>query len=128
MYWYLIYKQNIQKWSRVKKCSFLWRIWKRKEKGQKKMTFRSRDLNPRFLVIFPPMIWIFMESEEYKIKSKQASKRDRTLSTNEVIAFFESIFTNKIFFLISKLRKEQFSFSGTPWGYGSGRWFYKRWS
>ena len=43
------------------------------------LTFRSRDLNPRFSAIFPPMIWIFMESEESEIKSKQASKRDRTL-------------------------------------------------
>ena len=41
--------------------------------------FRSGDLNPRFSVIFPPMIWIFMWSEEPEIKSKQASKRDRTL-------------------------------------------------
>ena len=44
------------------------------------LTFRSGDLNPRFSVIFPPMIWIFMESEKPEIKSKQASKRDRTLS------------------------------------------------
>ena len=36
------------------------------------------------------------------------------LSTNEVIAFFEFIFSNNIYFLISKLRKDQFSFSGTP--------------
>ena len=43
------------------------------------MTIWSGDLNPRFSVIFPPMIWIFMESEEPKIKSKQASKRGRTL-------------------------------------------------
>ena len=40
-----------------------------------------RDLNPRFSVIFPPMIWIFMKSEEPEIRSKQASKRDRTLTT-----------------------------------------------
>ena len=37
------------------------------------------DLNPRFSVIFPPMILIFMEGEGDEIKSKQASKRDRTL-------------------------------------------------
>ena len=30
-------------------------------------------MNPRFSVIFPPMLWIFMESEEPEIKSKQAS-------------------------------------------------------
>ena len=57
--------------------SFLWRIWKWKEKdGQKILTFPSRDLNPRFSVIFPPIIWIFLESEEGEIKSKQVSKRD----------------------------------------------------
>ena len=62
----------------------VWRIWKRKEK-KKKVTFRTGDLNPRFSVISPPMIWIFMESEEPKIKSKQASKRDRTLSHHRSI-------------------------------------------
>jgi hypothetical protein len=50
------------------------------EKNDKKnLTFRSQDLNPRFSVIFPPMIWIFMENEEPEIKPKQASKRDKTL-------------------------------------------------
>jgi hypothetical protein len=43
------------------------------------LTFRSGDLNPRYSIIFPPMIWIFMWSEEPEIKSKQVSKRDRTL-------------------------------------------------
>ena len=58
----------------------MWRISKWKEKKSKKiLPFRSGDLNPRFSVIFPPMIWIFMESEEPEIKSKQASKADRTL-------------------------------------------------
>ena len=32
------------------------------------------NLKPRFLVIFLPIIWIFMESDEPKIKSKQALK------------------------------------------------------
>ena len=32
-----------------------------KKKGQKILTFWSGDLNPRFSVIFPPMIWNFME-------------------------------------------------------------------
>ena len=50
-----------------------------KKKDQKNLTFQSGDLNPRFSVTFLPMIWIFMESEGDKIKSKQASKRDRTL-------------------------------------------------
>ena len=47
------------------------------------LTFQSGELNPRFSVIFPPMIWIFMESEEpyagARDQYKQASKRDRTL-------------------------------------------------
>ena len=56
----------------------------KRKKGKKILTFRSRDLNPRFSVIFPTMIWIFMESKEPEIKSKQASKRDMTL----LISFF----------------------------------------
>ncbi len=51
----------------------------KRKKGHIFLTFRSGDLNPRFSVIFPPMIWIFMWSEEPEIKSKQASKRERTL-------------------------------------------------
>ena len=43
------------------------------------LTFWRGNLKPRFSVIFPPMIEIFMESEEAEIKSKQASKKDRTL-------------------------------------------------
>ena len=54
---------------------------RKKEKRPKKiLTFRSGDLNPIFSVIFPPMIRIFIESERGEIKSKQASKKDRTLS------------------------------------------------
>jgi hypothetical protein len=53
------------------------------EKEQKKdkhfLTLWSEDSNPRFSVIFPPMIRIFMADEGDEIKSKQASKRDRTL-------------------------------------------------
>ena len=72
------------KWFKKKIWNFLWRIWKWKEKkGRKKiLTFRSGDLNTRFSVIFPPMIWIFMWSEEPEIKSKQSSKIDRTLKTD----------------------------------------------
>ena len=33
------------------------------------LTFWSGDSNPRFSVIFPPMIWIFMEGEGDEIKS-----------------------------------------------------------
>ena len=55
----------------------------KRKKDKNFLTFRSGDLNPRFSVIFPPMILIFMESEEPEIKSKQASKRDRTLPYNQ---------------------------------------------
>ena len=44
------------------------------------LTYWSRDSNSRFSVIFPPMISIFMQGEGDEIKSKQASKRDRTLT------------------------------------------------
>ena len=40
-------------------------------------SYFCRDLNARFSEIFMPMI--FMEGEGDEIKSKQASKRDRTL-------------------------------------------------
>ena len=45
-----------------------------KKKEQNFLTYRSGDLNPRFSVIFPLMIWIFMEIEEPEIKSGQGSK------------------------------------------------------
>ena len=60
----------------------------KRKKTKKKLTFQSEDLNPRFSVTFLPMIWIFMESEEPEIKSKQASKRDRTLKSRLTIQFF----------------------------------------
>ena len=46
----------------------------------------NRTMNPRFSVIFPPTIWIFMEGEGDQIKSKQPSKRDRTLSKPELFS------------------------------------------
>ena len=41
-----------------------------KKKEQKFLTFQSGDSNPRFSVIFPPMIRIFMEGEGDEIKSR----------------------------------------------------------
>ena len=76
-YWYLICKTRYSKMVKSKNMQFFMENLKMKKKDKFFLTFRSVDLNPRFSVIFPPMIWIFMESE--KIKSKQASKRDRTL-------------------------------------------------
>ena len=61
---------------------FMENLKMKRKKDKIFLTFWSGDLNPRFSVIFPPMIWIFMESEEGEIKSKQASKRDRILSLN----------------------------------------------
>ena len=58
---------------------FIENLKMKRKKDKKFLTFWSGDLNPRFSVIFPQMIWIFMESEEDEIKSKQASKKDRTL-------------------------------------------------
>ena len=55
----------------------------KRKKVKKISAFWSGDLNPKFSVIFLPMIWIFMWSEEPKIKSKQASKRDRTLKQHD---------------------------------------------
>ena len=51
-----------------------------RKKDQTFLTFWSGDMNPRFLVIFLPIICIFMESKEPEIKPKKASKRNRTLS------------------------------------------------
>jgi hypothetical protein len=63
------------------------------------LTFRSRDLNPRFSVIFPLMIWIFMWSEEPEIKSKQASKRDRNLFDFRLFWTEYNIYRVQILFL-----------------------------
>ena len=60
------------------------------------MTFWCRDLDPRFSVIFLPMIWIFMWCEEPEIKSKQVSKRDRTLIC-QYLSFWP-VFTWRIVF------------------------------
>ena len=74
-------KQDIQKWWK-QRCAVFYREFENEQNDKKKLTFQSRDLNPRFSVIFPPMIWIFMEGEGDEIKSTQASKRDGTLIWN----------------------------------------------
>ena len=79
-----------------------------KRKRTKSLTFRSGDLNPRFSVIFPPMIGIFMESEEPEIKSKQASKRDRTLKAAP----------EKLSILFNKLPKQRGWFA-TAWAWNN---------
>ena len=68
-------KQDIQNGLKTKTCSFYEELENEQKKGKIKiLTYRSRDLNRRFSVIFPSMIWIFMEGEDDEIKSKQASK------------------------------------------------------
>ena len=70
----------MQKWLETKIYSFFYGEFEiEKKKVQKKFDLWCGDLNPRFSIIFPPIIWIFMEREGPEIKSKQASKRDRTL-------------------------------------------------
>ena len=75
---------------KIKDIQFCARIWKWKKKNKKFLTFQSGDLNPRFLVIFPPMIW----SEGPEIKLKQASKRDRALKEIFTQMRFKSIGPN----------------------------------
>ena len=54
-------KQDIQKWLKTKICSFLWRIWKWKEKGAKKFDLPWRGFEPRIFNKFPPKIWNLRE-------------------------------------------------------------------
>ena len=49
------------------------------EEFEKKIDLPERGFEHQIFSSFPSMILIFMESEEPEIKSKQASKRDRTL-------------------------------------------------
>ena len=78
------------------------------KKDKKNLTYRSRDSNPRFSVIFLAMIWIFMVGEGDEIKSKQASKWDRTLQTP-----FQhgktTISTMPVLIIISKAKLEIFA-------------------
>ena len=81
-YWHLICKTRYSKMVKNKNMPFFMENLKKSRKGTKNfLTFRSRDSNPRFSVIFPPMIWILIEDEGDDIKSKQASKRDMTLKS-----------------------------------------------
>ena len=45
----------------------------KRKKDKHFLTFESGDWDPRFSVIFPPTIWIFMEGEGDEIKSRQVS-------------------------------------------------------
>ena len=70
-------KQDIQK--RLKQRH----LKMKRKKDNKFLTFRSWDLNPRFSVIFPPTIWIFIEGEDDEIKSRQGSWNFLTLNSSQ---------------------------------------------
>ena len=79
-YCYLIWKTWYSEMVQDKDLKFFyWEFENEKKKDKTFLTLWSGDLNPRFSVIFPPMIWIFIEGKGDKVKSKQASKIDRTL-------------------------------------------------
>ena len=76
----LFVKQDIKKWLNTKICSFLWRIWKWKEKRTKFFwPSRAGIWTPDFQYFSRPWFEFFTKGEGDEIKSKQASKRDRTL-------------------------------------------------
>ena len=82
---FLINKTRYQKVVKIKDIHFCVKNLKMKRKKNNFfLTFQSGKLNPIFSVIFSPMIWIFMESEEPKIKSRQSSKRDKTLTLSQL--------------------------------------------
>ena len=64
---------------KIKDIQFLKENQNEQKKSIKDLTDRSGDQTHRFSVIFPYIIWIFMQGEGDEIKLKQASKRDRTL-------------------------------------------------
>ena len=72
-YWYLICKTIYSKMVKNKDMQFSWRIWKWKEKRTNNFDLKKRgfesDLNPRFSVIFPPMIWI-----SWKVRSPRSNQ------------------------------------------------------
>ena len=41
------FEQDIKKWLNTKICSFLWLIWKWKEKGDKKINLPRQGFEPR---------------------------------------------------------------------------------
>ena len=123
IFFLLICKTRYSKMVKNKDMQFFMENLKMKrKKEQKKLIFWSGNLNPRFSVIFLPMIWIFLESEELEIKSKQASKRDGTLIEIKLMFLFHeivSIFKNRSFgdfyqFLVIFL---SFQFFNLKWTY-----------
>ena len=99
-YWYLICKTRYSKLVKNKHMQFFMENLKMNRKRAKIfLTLRRGEANPKFLVIFPTMIWIFMEGEGDKIKSRQAFKRDRTLLVALIRSpIFENILLSPNFF------------------------------
>ena len=81
VYLYLICKTRYSKMEYKYKQRYAF-FMENSKKDKHFLTFRSKDLIPRYSVIFPPMIWVFTEGEGDKIKSKQASKQDKTLNVS----------------------------------------------
>ena len=74
---------------------FIENLKMKRKKDKKILTFRSGDLNPGFSVIFPPLIWIFMGSEEDETKSKNASKKNTTLQELDQNGFKKTVLALK---------------------------------
>ena len=79
----MICKRRYSKMVKNKDMHFFMENLKKKRKKDKKiLTFRSGDLNFRFSVIFPTMVWNVMGSEEDEIKSRQGSYNFSTLASH----------------------------------------------
>ena len=74
-------KTTYQKMVKTKDTQFC--VKNMKMKKEKKLTFRRRDLNPRFSVIFLPIFWVFMEGE-VQILTRKLKILDFTWSANSV--------------------------------------------
>ena len=59
----------------------------KRKKGQKIFDLPERGFEPQIFSNFPAHDWIFMEGEGDEIKSKQASKRDRTLPLSKLSTY-----------------------------------------
>ena len=68
-------KQNTyRKWLKTNICSFVWRVWKWKEKGQKYFWPSGAGIRTPDFLIFPPMIWIFIWFEDLRWDESAARK------------------------------------------------------
>ena len=71
--WFI--KQNTyRKRLKTNICSFVWRVWKWKEKGQKYIWPSGAGIRTPDFLIFPPMIWIFIWFEDLRWDESAARK------------------------------------------------------